>query len=331
MAPARVVPTTLVNLHHEVLGVAQDGNRIAWAVGPCGSVTVRDLRTGKDYGFHGPDFCQFDNGAFGDLALIRNTIAWWASYHADDAYQWLGVAKIGGKQRDGILNTDLTDCSDGSWGDAITGLGAGGASVLYSYVDIEGNENGDGSCGPFKKHGGVFIVSTTKRLSGPPPATALAVSGNRIAVVPLDPDLKDGYPDPAKNGTVEVWDTRTGRHVTTATVSGTARSVALTGSVLAVLARSHAGLELERFNPISGAELGTTPVPNGTSPRIVGSGKAVVYSVGRQIWWLDGATRKSTLLATASSAPVGLSVQRGRIVWGENAGRGGRILALRLP
>jgi hypothetical protein len=294
-------------------------------------VTVRDLRAGRDYGFHGPDFCQFDDGQFGDLAIAGDAVAWWASYHADDAYQWLGIARVGGKQRDDIVDTELTDCTDGGLGDLITGLAAGAASVLYSYVDMEGEGNNqDFSCAPYKKRGGVFVSSSRRRISGLPPATALAASGDRIAVAPVDPDPGHGFAVPVINGTVEVYDARTRHRVATATVTGAARSVALTDSLLTVLAHTARGFELERFNPRSGASLGETPVPAAISTRISGSGNAVVYSAGRQIWRLDGSTGRHTLLISAASRPVGLSVQRNRVVWGENVGGAGRILALRL-
>ncbi len=321
--PARV-PTTLVTLQHAVYAVAQDGHRIAWAVGPCGSVTIHDLTTGRNYGFSG-QLCA-NGGGFGDLAFGGTQVGWWAYWHGNDYHQDLGAAGIGVKANDPVIETGATECNSGNDGDLITGLAADGGTVLCSYINVT-SKDGYPCDFPVDKTGGVFLASTGKQVAGPPPALAIAASGGRVAVIPLNGDKKDNSPTSEANGSVEVYDIGTGKLVATATVSGTARSIALSPTVLAVLA----GFQIERFDPTSGAQLGSTTVPSTISKRISISNQTIVYGTGRQIWLLDGITGKRTLLVTAAASPVAVSINGSRVVWGENTGGKSRIVALTIP
>jgi hypothetical protein len=56
-----------------------------------------------------------------------------------------------------------------------------------------------------------------------------------------------------------------------------------------------------------------------------------VFSTGRTIRLLDSRTRATSVLATAGSRPIGLSVSGRRVAWAENIRGRGRIRALTLP
>jgi hypothetical protein len=320
-------PKVIVQLQGRVLAVAQDGPHIAWAVGPCGAITIRDLASGKNYGFSGA-LCDV-GGHFGALALGGSQAEWWTDWQGDDYHQDLALGSFGGKANDPALETQWTECGAiAGDGDVIPALGAANGHVFYSYDLISAGPNEAQPCQtPVKKSGGVYDATTNKHLAGTPPALDFAASGTEIALVPLDPNPKANTPSPAGHA-VQVYDTGSGKLVATAAVTGNDRALSLSTNVLAVLAKSPAGLRLETFDPSSGSALAAVALPATAGSTISASGGAVVYSLGTRIWSLDARTGKRTPLATAGSAPVGLSIQGNRLVWGENAAGHGRIVSL---
>ena len=320
-------PKVLVRLQGQVLAVAQDGPHIARAVGPCGSITIRDLASGRNYGFSG-SLCTV-GGHFGALALGGSQAEWWTDWQGDDYHQDIGLGRFGGKANEPALETGWTECSaTGGDGDIIPALGAANGHVLYSYDLISAGETEDYPCQtPVKKLGGVYDATVNKHLGGTPPALDFAASGTDVALVPLDSDPQANTPSPAGHA-IQVYDTSTGKLVATAAVAGKTLALALSPDVLAVLAKSTSGIRLATFDPSSGSALSTAVLPASAGSAISASGTDVVYSVGTRIWELDASTGKRTLLATAGSAPVGLSIQGSRVLWGENVAGHGRILSL---
>ncbi|MGZ4352226.1 MAG: hypothetical protein ACXVZ4_01655, partial [Gaiellaceae bacterium] len=92
-------PTTLVSLRQPLLAFAQDGGRIAWAAAPCGSVTIRELASGREYGFHGDACPSPAANEFGALVLGGNRAVWWTSDHGLSLYQHLKTGRVGGRVR----------------------------------------------------------------------------------------------------------------------------------------------------------------------------------------------------------------------------------------
>jgi hypothetical protein len=173
-----------------------------------------------------------------------------------------------------------------------------------------------------------------------PGATELAVSGNRIALLPA-PEQVDitqasaGWPPPAAPGTpVEIRDATTGSLVAQFTPPGTVSALALSGSVAAVVDRLGNGTTaIERYDPTTGALLGVAEFA--FDARLGGSlsasGNQLVFAVGNDIEAMDATTGAQRVLAVSPGAPIGLSVVGKRVAWAVNVHGHGRVLSLTLP
>jgi hypothetical protein len=326
-------PHVLASFPRPLLGFAEDGNRIAWAIAPCGSiVAIRDLASGstwtvKDHGaecWGGGALYGFDGIALGGRRAIWSTFTW-----GNDEYTSLETAVVGSRANTVLGETNWGGPGGCGGGDVVQALSADGETAVYSYVHITANLS---ACKWNKVLGGIYSVAPHRKIGGIPPAYALAVGDGVIAAIPVDTNAADMQltPGPTQRK-VYLYDTRT-RSIRTVTARGTAREVAVSGSVLAVLVKLAGHNVIERFQTRNGAVLGSTPVPSASKPRDLSvSGKQVVYSTGREIWLLDGLSGKRTLITTAGGRPIGLSVEGKRVYWGENRGHRGSILTLTLP
>ena len=214
-----------------------------------GSITIRDLASGRNYGFSG-SLCTV-GGHFGALALCGSQAEWWTDWQGDDYHQDIGRGRFGGKANEPALEeTGWTECSaTGGDGDIIPALGAANGHVLYTYDLISAGETEDYPCQmPVKKLGGVYDATVNKHLGGTPPALDFAASGTDVALVPLDSDPQANTPSPAGHA-IHVYDTSTGKLVATAAVAGKTLALALSPDVLAVLAKSTSGIRLATFDP----------------------------------------------------------------------------------
>jgi TolB protein len=134
---------------------------------------------------------------------------------------------------------------------------------------------------------------------------------------------------PARS-TAELRNGRTGRLVATASATGRVVAVALSGSMLALLVDDSSGQRIEMIDPRSGASRGHIAVPPGAAPELSAAGTSVVYHVGKTVFLVDGARRRTRQLAVAASAPIGLSIEGRRVAWAENGREHGRIRAILL-
>jgi Tol biopolymer transport system component len=130
---------------------------------------------------------------------------------------------------------------------------------------------------------------------------------------------------PADRAGVKIRSTRPGARLTSLAVPADARAIALSSSFLAV--RRERELQVYRR---TGDLVASTPVARGTEIGISASG-VIVFSLGKQIRGFDVRTRSVTTLATARTAPRGLSVDRRRVVWAEQRGRRTLIRSFVLP
>lgn len=316
-------PTTLVSLRQPLLAFSQDGGRIAWAAAPCGSVTIRDLATGRDYGFHGDTCPSPAANEFGALVVGGNRAVWWTSDHGLSLNQHLKTGRVGGRVR-GVDEAESM-CDE----PLIGSLAADGPVAVYSKVDLSWIDEEHICVAPLTASGGVFSVDFSS-MPPIPAAAAVALSGTMLAVVPADPTPPTADVRPEPGGAVEIFDLRT-HSLTSVQPTGTATAIALSPAVLAVLEKTASASRIAWFNPRTGSEGGAVTVPAAVPPRLSAAGARVVYRVGRQIWVLDTAQKKRTVAATATAQPIGLSIEGRRIAWGENVGGRGRIRALQLP
>jgi Tol biopolymer transport system component len=120
-----------------------------------------------------------------------------------------------------------------------------------------------------------------------------------------------------------------------------ATAVALSSRILALLVRptrrpwyrpvNRRKAWLELFDSRTGRALGSVALPPQTADDPKASGWTVVFRTGRTIRALDARTKRMRVLARTRATPVGLSVDRRRVAWAENAGRVAYVRALTLP
>jgi hypothetical protein len=317
----------VASLDKGLLGFAADAGWVAWAQAPCGSVVaIRNLASARTWTLkdHGADCWGADPyGFFGGFALGGRRAVWSTGWSGDFSYNSLEAAVAGGHAETVVPETTWTGGGDNN--EVVTQAADEGIAV-YSYVNVNTDNS---TCVVCKVTGGVYSVVPHAKIRGLPPAFALAVGDGLIADIPLHYHPTTQVLYPIRNQPVYVYDTRTTR---TVQATYAARAAAVSSSLLAVFEKSPQGHVIERFNPQTGAPLGSTPVPANTSAlSLAGSGKWIVYSTGsHRIWLLDGATGKKTLIAAPKYAPMGLSIEGNHVYWAENPGQG-RILMLKLP
>jgi hypothetical protein len=320
-ATLRTAPVTLFNLPHRILDFSQDGSRIAYALAPCGAVTIRSLVTGLQYGFHGPLRPCGSDSSFESLAFDGARATWIADWVGLELHQNPATGVVGGVAG-GVGLIDETSWSDpGLGGGTVLGLAAADGTTVYSYLAVGVDDN---TLHWLSETGGVYDVRG-KKIPGLAPAAAIAVGEGLIADAPVDPDLTHRSTSAALNARIDIYDTRT-RTMLAVQASGRASSLAISRAVLAVLVHVPDGSSIERFDPATGVALGTTSVSRGVSGLAV-SGKRIVYTESKRIWLLDAVTGRRRLLVTAAAAPIGLSIEGTRVFWAEIGDGQGRIVA----
>jgi hypothetical protein len=284
----------------------------------------------------GPPASGFFAIALGGSRAVWST---WAA--ADFYYTSLETAVVGSRAKTAVGETGGFDTCSG--GDLVQALAADEQIAAYSYVNVNGDSD---NCTWSSVSGGVYSVASNRKIPGIPPAYALAVGDGFIAAIPVDPNPADNRMDlPGWAEPVYVYNART-RSTQTVAMTGIARGVAVSGSVLAVVVKLPGRKVIERFQTRNGALLGSSPVPSTFDPSALSvSGKRIVYSTRREIWLLDGVSGKRTLITTTAAPPIGLNIEGKRVYWGENRGSRvyhgakcrrvcssrGAILALTLP
>jgi hypothetical protein len=103
------------------------------------------------------------------------------------------------------------------------------------------------------------------------------------------------------------------------------RAIALSATRVAVLVEAGRARRIEWYDADSGARLGATPVPGSAAGRLSTDGRFVAYAAGKTVRVLDLETGTQRIVRHATSEPVGLSVDAGRLVWGENTSTRGRV------
>jgi hypothetical protein len=129
--------------------------------------------------------------------------------------------------------------------------------------------------------------------------------------------------------TLQLRDVRTGRLVARVAYRGQGKGVALSPSFAAVLTSDTTGAHIALYNARDGSGAGAVRV-RGNATDLSISGTRVVFRSGRSIWTFDARRKHVSLLATARTLPIGLSIDGRRVAWAENARGHGRIRALTL-
>lgn len=336
-------PRTLLTMKAPIRAFAQDSSRVAW-IGAKWHVDVRGtghrpktVLVGTAHPYPG------NSGVPPQLALAGARVLWTRHGGGNLFETSVWVRKAGARRAAKIvfIASSVRERGPGSYFGPVVGVGS---TLAFSTVDYECVDEND--CVELAEQpspiGGVFRVTGTNGFTHLPAvvpgATELAVSGNRIALIPA-PEQVDvtqasaGWPPPAAPGTpVEIRDATTGNLVAQFTPPGTVRALALSGSVAVVVDELGDGTRnIERYDAATGAPIGTTTdVAAGNSLSL--SGNTLVFTVGgSKIEAMDADTGAQRVLAVSPGKPIGLSVVGRRVAWAVNVHGHGRILALTLP
>jgi len=272
-----------------------------------------------------------------DLALAGGRAAWggYEQVRCSDTYAAVYTTDKSGSR---LVQNIPGDCL--GYRTSFEGLTTDGTSFFYSLLDTSPPALPDcGNGGPCRWQlagGRIVRIAGTRPVTVPglPAAALIAGAKGRVALVaPATSASSNGrganafdWPRAALNGRVEIRSTATTAIVTSFRPQGTVRAVALSAFRAVVLVEAGTGLRIEWYDSASGARLGAAAVPRGTSPRLSTDGRFVAFSTGKTVRVLDLETGVQRIVRRATSEPVGLTVQAGQLVWGENTGSTGRIL-----
>ena len=155
--------------------------------------------------------------------------------------------------------------------------------------------------------------------------TGLAVAAGSIAVAEqaIAPST-----DSSPTTTISVRDAERGTLLRQFVVTGTVESLAKSASRVAALVRRDGQLRIEVHGPQGGDVVRSAPVPGASSLSI--AGERIIFRTGRTIHLFDIRSGRTSLVATAASTPIGLSIEGTRLAWAENTRKGGRIRVVTL-
>lgn len=327
-----------------IVGFAQDGPLFAVFVKAnkgCNAVRVRSVANSLAASVPNPGLrnvtCTWQIGRRSiPVAIDLNADTIWSLRQSSPlVYDYLIGAGTGhGDQRERRLQ-QLAHTSKGA-GLWLGGMVGDGNTLAYAvtsvdYQDEAGCLAGTGTCAMTIDGGGVYRI-TGWRLKPvyKKAAVNLAASGNSLAIVPTDSVTKSGQPVAGADLPIDVIDATTGNEISSVQPQGTPVAIALSANVLATLERTPLGTRVAWYDPTTGQATGSAPVAAATATDLTTSDKFIVFHVGRSIRSIDIASGQIRTLATATSTPIGLSLDGNRLAWAENVKNGGRVRALYL-
>lgn len=343
-ATSVTAPRTLVALTVPISNFAQDGGRMAWMTGRCrdyarpvDDVALRAISGGprrvlaKVCGLNDPQALAGDAG----LALAGTRVLfWWPVEGGNLTYHRIATAAVEDRQVRmlgvfGILGDEYLAAAGGEGGTLVHAVAGG---------DVENDCLGEPIPCVYTSSGRVLRVAPRSLIPipGVPVPAALDASGAEVAVAPAARRWREQkrtlVAEPsavpaAVNGAVQIRNARTGALRATFAPRGRVLDLALAGDAAAVLVDRGSTLRIERYAAEAGRLLGTARVPD-TAQDIDVAGSNVVYRVANDVHLF--AAGRTTLVARASSSPIGLSIVGRRIAWAENVGGRGRIKSVTL-
>jgi hypothetical protein len=334
---------TLLTTRTPIRAFAQDSTRIAW-IGKKWHVDVRGTgRRPKTVLVGTAHPYPQNSGVPSQLALAGARILWTRHGGGNLLETSVWVRKAGARRAAKLvfIASSVREHGPGSYFGPVVGVGSTLAFSTVDYECVDENDCVELAEQPSPTNGVFRVAGTTKITQLPvivPGATKLAVSGNRVALLPAPEQvavtqISPGFPPPAPPATaVEIRDETTGNIVAQFTPPGTVRALALSGSVAAVVDELGDGTRnIERYDAATGALIGTTS-DVAADDSLSLSGDTLVFSVGgNKIEAMDAQTGAQRLLAVSPGAPIGLSVVGKRVAWAVNVHDHGRVLALTLP
>jgi hypothetical protein len=340
-------PQTLFTLPHGTIAAfAQDGRDVAWFApgGPkCNTVHLLALDNGLSLDLPAQGArnvtCRFNRSRRLPVRLAvaqgAGRALWTLPQEMPLPLDYLLGASVnaGDRAERRFLEVAHTARGVGQW---LGGIAGDGNNLVYAvtavdFADEAGCLAGSAPCTLVRSGGGIYRISGRKLVPvpGSGPAVAVALSGGAVAYVGTSGIARSGRPRAGGDVPIEVVDVESGQEIAAVVPQGVPAAIALSAHVLSTLERTTLGLRLAWYERATGKPLGSVPVPRRTSPQLSATDRLIVFRVGRSLRAVDVSSHRTRVLATATVAPVGLSLEGSRLAWAENL-RGGsaRIRAL---
>jgi hypothetical protein len=338
-------PETLYKHEGAIAAFAQDGSMISWlapAADGCNVVYVRSLDNGLTVPLPSQSAnnvtCRFPRAPklpVGLAVAFDLGLALWSLPQLSplplDYLLGAGVA-LNDRPERRFLEVAHTPRGIGQW---LGGIAGDGSTLVYAVTSVDFKDEagclaGSVPCTLVTSGGGVYRVQGRQvvLVPGTKGAVAVAVSGTAVAYVAAGRIAASGEPQPVASLPIEIVDAASGADLTSVTPAGVPVAIALAPHVLATLEQTPLGLRLAWYDRTTGRIRGSVPVPKATTPRLAASDQLIVFRVGRSLRGISTSTHRPRRLATAAAAPIGLSLEGGRLAWAENVAGNGRIRAL---
>jgi hypothetical protein len=328
--------------HTLIAAFAQDGQNIAW-VGShptgCNTVHLQSLQSGVGYDLPSGSAqvtCHFawSKRQPVELALAGGQALWSLPQDSPLPLDYLlgaGVLKSERAERR-FLEAAHNVRGVGQW---LGGIAGSGTTLAYAVTSVDWDDEagclaGTSPCTLTKTGGGIFVVRgrVPMRVPGTLAAVEVATAAGDIAYVPTGRLAKNGRPRPTADLPIEILDAGSGQQLASVVPQGVPLAIAMSSRILATLERTPIGLRLAWYDATTGHARGSIPVPKATSAWLTASDQLIVFRVGRSIRGVSVASHRSRLIAVSAAAPIGLSLEGGRLAWAENLNGRSRIRAV---
>ncbi len=264
------------------------------------------------------------------VAARISTALWTLHETGTPNFDQVVAATVGGPERP-LLRFSHATGGTGKW---VGGVAGAGKTLAYSWDDVEYVNPeaclSGGSCKEKIADGGIRIVTRTAdtALPGAKPALQIAASAGRIAYIPAT-TVHGNRPYPANGSSFPIVDASNGNVLGQPSVGGIPIAIALSPQILAVLTTQGTSHDrISWFSATDGTKLGSVLVSGLAVAQLAASDHLIVYRAGVQLHSITIATRHVEKLVTTGQNYVGLALDDGRLIWGENHNGTGRLRAL---
>jgi hypothetical protein len=346
-AATRAQPETVWSspAHGTIAAFAQDGSELAWFTPggrTCNLVHLRSTTAPVEVELPSQAAhnvtCHFVRSTRAPVQLAVaekiNGVLWTLPLQSPLALDYVLGAGVAPRQQAEVrfLEAAHTGRGVGQWLGGISGDAATLAFAVTSvgWTDESGCLAGIAPCTLVKSGGGVYVVRGRSRVHVPGTSAAVevATSGDTIAYVPTGLIGADGRPQASADLPIDIVRTGTGKRIASVVPQGVPVAIALSAHVLATLEETPLGMRLAWYDAATGRVRGAVPVPKTAARSLTASDQLVVFHVGRSLRAVSVSTHRVRVLARASAAPIGVSIEGSRLAWAENLPRYARIRAL---
>jgi hypothetical protein len=323
VAGAAPTPRTVFVFHGEVESIAAAGGRLAWT-DSVGRGHLLILATGK--GITQMSANQHDVPRDLEMTFAGSRPLW--NVTSGGNFQGIQQRVWTTSHGKALIVGDVygDEAGEGRFITAIAGSPAGGAFGVAAMTNL------DPTSGCFCRFvlsgGGVWAVGNGRshRVPGLPPPALLARFGDEVALVPVNPAVrKDTYLRPAPDAPVEVRSLRDASTISSFDSARPLQALALTSRFVFSIVGYGKTTRLEVHSPSSGvllrslhpASLKWLEPGERPTPRFDAADRWFVYGNGHEVWAVDGASGRASLVARTTWDVQDVSTDGRTVTWAE--------------